>query len=622
MKRIQNLSMFFVAVLTGAVASGQFPGRQPPGQQPGLDLSGYWVPGDHQDAGLMTAAGELVDYGGIPVNEADRLFALAYSASRLTLPQHQCTGYVPPYMFFAPGDYRFAEERDPYTQRVVDIKMRSNSAQAYRTIWMDGRPHPPAYAAHTWEGFATGKVEGNVLSVYTTHLKRGQIRANGVAQSDQATVLEYFVQHGNRITYFSVTTDPVYLAEPLVKTSSLLRSTRDPNNWLQPCDDGEVILDRPNDLVQNYLWGQHPFLREYSEKHKVPLLGALGGPETVYPEFAAKLKDASAADAAAKVELVPSSVPQASRAVNPDPHDGEIHVLPVQGSVYMLVGDGGNIAVQVGEEGALLVDAGAGKLSDKIVAAVRKLSDKPIQFIVNTSFHPDHTGGNAKLRAAGEDYEFATALFFSRAFADAGKGATIIGQQNVENRMSAPTGQVSPTPSESWPSDTYSKGRRRKIHNNEAVEIFYEPNAVTDGDSIVQFRRSDVIAAGDIIDTTSFPFIDYKNGGSIIGEIAALNNILDKTVSHREDGGTMIIPGRGRLCDEWEVTEYRDMMAIIRDRVKAMIAKGATLQQVKTARPTADYDTRFGATSGPWTTDMFVEAVYTSLKQAPAVAAK
>src|SRR5208282_3540154 len=174
-------------------------------------------------------------------------------------------------------------------------------------------------------------------------------------------------------------------------------------------------------------------------------------------------------------------------------------------------------------------------------------------------------------------------------------GATIIGQQNVENRMSAPTGQVSPTPSESWPSDTYSKGRRRKIHNNEAVEIFYEPNAVADGDSIVQFRRSDVIAAGDIVDTTSFPFIDYKNGGSIIGEIAALNNILDKTVSHREDGGTMIIPGRGRLCDEWEVTEYRDMMVIIRDRVKAMIAKGATLQQVLAARVSADYDARFGA---------------------------
>jgi glyoxylase-like metal-dependent hydrolase (beta-lactamase superfamily II) len=287
----------------------------------------------------------------------------------------------------------------------------------------------------------------------------------------------------------------------------------------------------------------------------------------------------------------------------------------------MLVGDGGNIGVQVGEESALVVDAGAGKLTDKVVAAIRKLTDKPIQFIVNTSFHSDHTGGNAKLRAAGEDFEFATALFFSRSFADAGKGATIIGHQNVENRMSAPTGQVAPTPSEGWPSDTYLKGRRRKIHGGEAVEIFYEPNAITDGDSIVQFRRSDVIAVGDIIDTTAYPFIDVKNGGGITGEINALVDILSRTVSHREEGGTMIIPGRGRLCDEWEVTDYRDMLVIIRDRVRALIAKNATLEQVKAARPTADYDTRYGATTGPWTTDMFVEAVYTSLKQPPVVAA-
>ena len=150
------------------------------------------------------------------------------------------------------------------------------------------------------------------------------------------------------------------------------------------------------------------------------------------------------------------------------------------------------------------------------------------------------------------------------------------------------------------------------------MEIFWEPNAVTDGDSIVHFRRSDVIVTGDIFNTTQYPFIDVKNGGSVQGEIAALNNILDKTVyEHEQEGGTLIIPGHGRLCDEYEVSEYRDMLVIIRDRVQAMIKKGATLDQVKAARVTADYDTRFGATSGPWTTDMFVEAVYTSLKENP-----
>jgi len=182
--------------------------------------------------------------------------------------------------------------------------------------------------------------------------------------------------------------------------------------------------------------------------------------------------------------------------------------------------------------------------------------------------------------------------------------------------MSAPTGQVAPTSSEGWPTDTFLQGRRRKSYNGEAVEMFWEPNAVTDGDSIVQFRRSDVIVTGDIFTTTQYPFIDLKSGGSLQGEIEALNNILDKTVYlHEEEGGTLIIPGHGRVCDEFEVSEYRDMLAIIRDRVQAMIDKGFTLEQVKAAQLTYDYDDRYGATSGPWTTDMFVEAVYTSLRQ-------
>jgi cyclase len=577
---------------------------------PGIDISGWWAPGRHQDAGLGTAAGALVDYGGIPINQASRMYALTWEASRMTVRQHQCPGYVPPYWYVAPGNYRFWEDRDPDTQRLIAIKMYAQVSEGNRTIWMDGRPHPPAFAQHTFTGFSTGKWEGNILTVYTTHLKRGWIRANGVAQSDQATLMEHFIRHGDRITYFSVTNDPVYLAEPFIKTSELIRNIKDPNSWLYACDDGEQILDRPNDQIPNYLYGQNPFLREFSEKRGVPLLGALGGPETMYPEFVAKAKDPASAEAAAKAELLPSGPQHASRAVDPDPHDGEIHVLPVQGNLYMLVGAGGNIAVQVGENGPLVVDTGAGQLSDKVIAAIRKLNDKPIQFIVNTSFHADHTGGNVKLRAAGYDPSV-VGSFFSNQFADAGRGATIIGHQNVENRMSAAS-----APAEGWPSDTYLQDRRRKYHNGEAVEIFHLPNAITDGDSIVQFRRSDVIVTGDIFTTTQYPFIDTRNGGSVQGEIAALNYILDKTVyKHDEEGGTLIIPGRGRLCDEWEVAEYRDMIAIIRDRVQAMIKTGATLDQVKAARVTADYDDRFGATSGPWTTDMFVEAVYTSLKR-------
>jgi glyoxylase-like metal-dependent hydrolase (beta-lactamase superfamily II) len=332
----------------------------------------------------------------------------------------------------------------------------------------------------------------------------------------------------------------------------------------------------------------------------------------MYPELINKVADAAAAEAAVKARMTPAGPPLASRAPDPAPNDGQIHVLHVSGNVYMLTGDGANIAVQVGPQGAFVVDAGAGKLADKAIEAIGKISAKPIQFIVNTSFHPDHTGGNAKLQAAGVDPSL-TGSFFSLQFADAGRGATIIGHLNTQVHMQ--DNKLSPTPS-----DTFLEDRRRKYHNGEAVEIFPQSSASTDGDSIVHFRRSDVIVAGDIFTTTQYPFIDVKNGGSLQGEIQSLNFILDRTVYiHDEDGGTMIIPGHGRVTDEWEVAEYRDMLVIIRDRVQSLIRSGATLQQVLAARPTADYDPRFGATSGTWTTDMFVEAVYASLKNPPRV---
>jgi cyclase len=411
----------------------------------------------------------------------------------------------------------------------------------------------------------------------------------------------------------------VYLSEPIMRTTDMARLTRNPDAWLYACDDGEQVIGRPLDKVPNYLYGKNPYLKEFSDKYKIPLLAALGGPQTTYPEYMAKIKDPTGEDAAAQTELFPSSgPPHESKAINPTPHDGEIHVLQVQGNVYLLTGDGSNIAVQTGEQGAFVVDTGTGKLADKVAAAIQNLvGDKPIQFIVSTSFHADHTGGNVRVRAAGADPSVLGSFFSSgaQAFADAGVGSTIIAHQNVLNRMSAPTGKAAPTPSDGWPSDTFLEGRRRKYYNDEAIEVFWEPNASTDGDTIVHFRRSDVIATGDIFTTTQYPFIDVKNGGSIFGEIDALNNILDKTVyKHEGEGGTMIIPGHGRICDEYEVSEYRDMLAVIRDRVQAMITSGATLQQVQAARLTADYDDRYGANSGDWTTNMFVEAVYTSLK--------
>src|SRR5437870_7387458 len=574
----------------------------------GTDFSGSYRWLNHQDATLFTAAGAIADWGGIPLNDAARLYALSWPASRLTVKQHQCMGYAVPYTWMSPGNHRLWVERDPFTQRLVAIKYWGQIAQVERTIYMDGRPHPPAYAPHTFPGFSTGKYEGNILTVTTTHIKRGWIRANGVPQSDAATVTEHLIRHGDTVTILAVVNDPVYLSEPLSKTSLLARQPVAPDAWLYACDDSEQILGRKNDYVPSHFFGQNPSLQEYANKNNVPLLGALGGPETMYPDFVAKVKDTAAADATARTKVMPSGSPQASGAKDPTPNDGEIHTLHVAGNVYMLTGDGANIAVQAGRQGAFVVDTGAGKLSEKVIEAIRKISAKPIQFIVNTSFHSDHIGGNAKLQASGTDTSV-TGSFFSNQFADAGQGATIIGQQNIQTRML----QQKP-PAAAPPSDTYFEDRRRKYHNGEPVEMFPMANAITDGDSIVHFRTSDVIVAGDIFSTTSYPFIDTKNGGTLQGEIQALNFILDKTVYvHDEDGGTMIIPGHGRVTDEWEVAEYRDMLVIIRDRVQAMIKTGATLQQVKAARPTADYDVRFGATGGPWTTDMFVEAVYQSM---------
>jgi glyoxylase-like metal-dependent hydrolase (beta-lactamase superfamily II) len=609
MKRFPAVFLLLAAAPSSSVVWGQDPLLQ----SSGLDISGAWFnTAQNTDS---NAAIQLVSYGGYPLNEAGRLYALAWDPNRNSSPQQQCAQYSPHFLLHGGGNYRFWEERDPHTQRLVAIKMYGQITEGMRTIWMDGRPHPPAYTQHTFLGFSTGKYEGSILTVYTTHMKRNWIKANGMTQSDQATLVEHFIRHGDSITYVSVLKDPVYLAEPLIRSTEMVRSLRSPEAWLYACDDGELILNRAKDRAPNYLFGQNPFLREYSEQHHVPLLAAMGGAETMYPDFSAKLKDSGVSEAAIKSMEFPTGAQHASRAVDPDAHDREIHILPVQGNIYMLVGDGGNIAVQIGDQAPLVVDTGEGRLTDKVIAAIRKLSEKPVQFIVNTNLHADHTGGNVKLHAAGEDPSL-YGSFFSGQFADAGRGATIIAHQNLQNRMSAAAGQAGALPAAGWPTDTFVEGRRRKYYNNEGIDIFYEPNATTDGDSIVHFRRSDVIVTGDILTTTQYPFIDVQNGGTIQGELAALNHILDKTIyQHEGEGGTLIIPGHGRLCDEYEVAEYRDMLAIIRDRVQTMISKNASVQQVKEARLTADFDDRYGAISGPWTTDAFVEAVYMSLKK-------
>ena len=287
----------------------------------------------------------------------------------------------------------------------------------------------------------------------------------------------------------------------------------------------------------------------------------------------------------------------------------EIRVWPVRGNVYMLVGPVGNSVVQVGDQGVIIVDTQFAELSDKILAAIGSLSDRPIRYVINTHAHPDHTGGNESIAGAGSTVAGGNV---SGAIADAGEGAAIVAHENV---MAAMASQEPALPFDALPTDTFFTDQKDLYFNGEAIQILYQPNAHTNGDSLVHFRSSDVIAAGDLFVTTTYPFIDEEAGGRIDGIIAALNRVIKIAVpADKQEGGTYIVPGHGRLADEADVVEYRDMLTIIRDRVKDMVDQGMSLRQVQAARPTRDYDGRYGADSGFWTTEQFVAAVYRTLR--------
>jgi glyoxylase-like metal-dependent hydrolase (beta-lactamase superfamily II) len=282
---------------------------------------------------------------------------------------------------------------------------------------------------------------------------------------------------------------------------------------------------------------------------------------------------------------------------------GDIKVLPVQGNIYMLVGAGANVAASIGDRGVLLVDTGTAAHAETLVGVIRTMTDKPIQFIINTSFYDTHTGGNEIVAKAG------------RRLVDAqSTQAVVVAHENVLNRMSAPTGSVNPRPVAAWPTDTFFGKSKEIVFNGEAVQIFSRP-ARSDGDSIVFFRKSDVVVAGDILNTDSFPVIDVAAGGHINGVIEGLNDIIALTVPvNNVEDGTLVVPGSGRLCDELDVAVYRDMVTIIRDRVQDAITRGMTLAQVL-ADPTMtlEYEGRYGSQTGPWTTAMFLEAIYRNL---------
>ncbi len=276
----------------------------------------------------------------------------------------------------------------------------------------------------------------------------------------------------------------------------------------------------------------------------------------------------------------------------------QIHVEPVQRNISMMVGAGGNTTVQTGSEGVLMVDTQFAPMAAKLMAEIRKLSPGPLRYIINTHVHPDHVGGNAAMAALVPD--------------DPANPLKIIAHENVLNRITAPGAPK--FPEEGYPLDEYGTPQKNLHFNGEAVIIYHEPNAHTDGDSIVLFRGSDVISTGDIFTPGGYPFIDIERGGSVQGEIAALNHILQLAVPAKtQEGGTYIVPGHGRVCDDADVVEFRDMIVIVRDRVRDMMQKGMSLDQIKASKPTRDYDTEYMTPNSFVKADAFVEAVYKSL---------
>jgi glyoxylase-like metal-dependent hydrolase (beta-lactamase superfamily II) len=295
------------------------------------------------------------------------------------------------------------------------------------------------------------------------------------------------------------------------------------------------------------------------------------------------------------------------------PISREIQILPVQGHIHVLIGAGANITLQSGEEGMLLVDTGTADMSDKVLKAIASLSNGPLRYIVNTTGSLDHTGGNEKIAATGEIVPYREPDYTAgpQGALDTHR-AKVISFLTVYQRMAE---QKPPRPDDAWPDDTFSSPQKRLFFNDEPVLIMHMPGN-TDGNSIVLFRKSDVVSTGDLLDLTEYPLIDLQAGGSINAIIESLNRLIDITVpSGNAAGGTLVIPGHGRISDHAEVVYYRDMITIIRDRIQDMIKRGMTLEQVKAARPTRDYDARYGNPTGTWTTERFVAAAYRSLSK-------
>ncbi len=603
------------------------------------DISGEWVLETSEDQGQLGGLQPAPDdYLGVPFNDAGRMRSDTTAESIWGMWYYQCRPHSAPHQWRGLGGARILSELDP-----LDRSIRAYRVQFWRSldrpIYMDGRAHPPAWAPHTWTGFSTGEWVGNTLVVQTTHLKDGFLRRGGPQTSDMLTMTEFLTRHDDTLTVVQVTDDPVYMDEPFVQSTFYHYDPTTRVN-MESCNAATFAESGGTDphFVPHHLPGRDLFIEEWlPSENWIPFEAVRGGVRTVYPEYRSTL-DGSANAADLDVPSSSTHLAARDRVQAQSPRDGQVHVLPVQGNLYMLVADGRNLAASVGPEGIMLVNTGPAEMTGDILRTVTELADRAaaarpnacagaqcpgvpgwsspytnavisspapargLRYIMNTNAAPHNVGGNAPLADAGE-----------------GRGgrAAVIAHENALIAMSGPLDDPWSTDADAWPTESFYSDiyKLTSYFNGEAV-LAYSTPATTDGDSIVYFRHSEVIAAGDIYSTVSYPRIDRARGGSVGGVIDGLNRILDLAVAeYRSQGGTWVIPGRGRLSDTADVAYYRNMVQMVSDRVQALIDEGLSLEQVQAARPTMDFDPRYGADTGDWTTEMFVEAVYGSLTE-------
>ena len=635
------------AVLMPLAASAQ-PARaqNPP------DISGEWTLANNEYD--TTAQPPLGDYTGIAFNAAGVMRSETTAESIFGTPEYQCRPHSSPHQWRGLGGARILKEQDPLTREVRTYHIQFMRSLD-RPIYMDGRPHPPAWAPHTWTGFSTGEWVGNTLKITTTHLKDGFLHRGGPQTSDMYTMTEFLTRHGDILTIVTVIDDPIYLDEPYIDSTTY---TYDPSSSVafETCNGTAFAENGGSDRhhVPHFLPGSNTAdLNEWLKKDDwVPPAVARGGVKTLYPEYRSVVAGTTNA-ATLAVPASKSDVDYHKKIADQSPRDGQVHVMPVQGNVYLLIADGTNITASVGEDGVLVVNTGTAAMAPKLLDAIKQLSvavesrprpkecfglncpgawgwsspfidaviaspapPHPIRYIINTSASPEHVGGNQTIAAAG--FFPRVAGGFGTAVDNVGRGAAIVAHENVAAAMSAAKAPAAAQPTDSF-FDEFDK--LPEYVNGEPILMYAAPNANTDGDSFVFFRHSEVIAAGDLFSTVSYPAIDVAKGGTIQGIIDGLNKILDLAVAeYRGQGGTMVIPGRGRLSDTADVASYRNMLTIIRDRVQDLVKKGQTLEQVRAARPTFDFDGRYG--SDPMATDKFIEAVYRTVQKPDSVQEK